>query len=159
MNTIQDLLKSIDVASFYDQSTFPRILKYGKENYISAYNDFIKLSPIQPEEPSTICIEKLPEGTFPTDDTEEEPVTDAYDVFISTIEDGQKEAYSMSFIDWNILAGYAYDFGDVPLNIAVMEFLWELTFYGSEEKMKEQREVILSYKTDGKIISIDNLDF
>lgn len=137
MDTIQDLLKTADISDIYDNTAYPFLKEISKEYYTNILEEFLSKTALPNDEKMAVVGEKIPSS-------EDFPESINISVF-STLEN---EKISLSFIDWDTVAGFDVMIQDIPQSEFILSFLYELSFYGSEETMKKTRDELFDSEDD-----------
>jgi len=77
-----------------------------------------------------------------------------YDI---TGKNGDGTPYAIGMTDWDEIAGYTVVLGDFPVETYIIELLDEISFYGMEEDMREQRDDLNTKIEEGKGMTLQEL--
>lgn len=58
----------------------------------------------------------------------------------SYINDDPETYFSFNMLDWNIIVSFDYELTDFPEQIFLLEFLYEVSYYGSELQMMQKKK-------------------
>lgn len=121
---VQELLLENSFESVWDNLGFD---DEHKEYFLSIYNDLIGKTIKDNVDNMTLKVEE---------------VVDEDETYYSVVgyEDGDNQGYSISFVDWDKVAGYNVDLEDIPKELFIYELLSEVSFYGTEKDMVKERD-------------------
>lgn len=78
---------------------------------------------------------------------------------VTAYEDGSDQRYSFSMSDWDEVVGYEFDANEYDEVTLLAVFLYEITFYGDEANMVEQREELKETSEGIRNGTIETLTF
>lgn len=124
---IFELIKATDIEKALSDYQNDLTSSLTKEHYRSIFNNLLSLTPNPQEEQFSMHIEKI-ENDF-----------DLYLINESELStDTESDKYSFSFTPWSDLMDLDVFLNNIPKEVFVLYFIYNITFYGStEEKIQK----------------------